>query len=279
MGDELFSGLSKLGLSDLSNLELYETEEKKVNANAENAAKKTVTEEDFLFDKTFKCPVCDNEFKSKAVKAGKAKMLGIDTDLRPRYQGIDSIKYDCIVCEKCGYSALSRYFNYISPAQAKLIKEKISTGFKGISNEGTVYTYEDAVLRHQLALANAVVKKGKASEKGYICLKIAWLMRGKAESLPNDTKDRDKLLISLKVSERDFIRKAYDGLNAAIYSEAYPIAGMDEWTFAYLVADLARQCGENANAMKLISDIIVSRAASAKLKDKARELRRMMTDK
>ncbi len=279
MGDELFSGLGKLGLSDLSDLELYESEEKKVNT-AESAIKeKTITEADFLFDKSFKCPVCDKEFKSKSVKAGKAKMLGIDTDLRPRYQGIDSIKYDCITCEKCGYSALGRYFNFISAAQAKLIKEKISANFKGLPNEGDIYTYDDAILRHQLTLANAVVKKAKVSERGYICLKLAWLMRGKAENLPKDTADRDKVIVSLKEIEKDFIKKAYDGLKEAMYSEGFPIAGMDEWTFTYLVADLARQCGDNNNSMKLISDIIVSRAASERLKDKARELRKMMTGK
>lgn len=280
MADNLFSDLSKIGLGMLSGLELYEREEKRLAAEKKEAAQAVVlVEKDYLFEKGYKCPVCDSEFKTKAVRTGKAKMLGADTDLRPRYQGIDSLKYDCIVCNKCGYSSLSRFFNNITSAQAKLVKTNISPYFKGVDNKCETYSYDEAIVRHQLALANTVIKKGKDSEKAYTCLKIAWIIRGQGENLPENTKDRAVVLESLKAKEKEYIKKAYEGFTTAIAKEVPPICGMDEWTCIYLVADLARQCEDYAVSMKLLSDLIVSKSASAKLKDKARDMRKLLQEK
>ena len=276
MAENLFGDLGKLGLGMMQDMEIYDTEDsKEEKADSQGAAaEKTVLETDFTFDKSYKCPVCDSDFKVKSIKTGKAKLLGVDDDLRPRYQGVDSLKYDSIVCSKCGYAALSRYFNYISGPQIKLIREKITPYFKGVDTNCEVYSYDEAITRHQLALVNSVTKKGKMSERAYICLKLAWLFRGKAESLPEDEQNRDKTFKELKAMEKQYITKAYEGLGSAMYKEPYPIAGMDEWTCAYLVADLAIQCEDFTKAMKLLSDIIVSKAASSKLKDRARNLRK-----
>ena len=139
--------------------------------------KPQIQEEDLLFDKSFTCPVCDEEFHSKMVRTGKVKLLSADSDLRPKYQMVDSLKYDALVCPHCGYAALSRFFKFMLPAQAKMIRENITANFKGIDTSASTYSYDDAIMRHQLALANAVVKKAKTSEKAYTCLKMAWLYR------------------------------------------------------------------------------------------------------
>ena len=115
---DLFSELSSMGISGLSGVKIFEEEKKPaVKADTSDNAAQQINEEDFLFDKKVQCPVCDKEFKSKTVKTGKSRLIGSDTDLRPKYQGIESLKYDCIVCNKCGYSALSRFFNNITSAQ------------------------------------------------------------------------------------------------------------------------------------------------------------------
>lgn len=265
----------------LSDMDLYETEDAKVDTASKETEpeEKKVVESEYIFDKTYRCPVCDSEFKTKAMKTGKAKLLNVDSDLRPKYQDVDSLKYDCVVCAKCGYAALGRYFNYVSGPQVKLIREKITPFFKGIDDKAECYTYEEAITRHQLALANAVIKKGKASEKAYICLKIAWLFRGKRENLPEDEENRDNVIKELRECEKQYIQKAYEGFAGAIYKENFPIAGMDEWTCMYLTADLAFQCEDYTRTMKLVSDIIVSKGASAKLKDRARILRKEAQNK
>ena len=280
MGDSIFSDLNKVGLGMLSGMNLYEEEEKKEAAAKKEAEKAAVPQEkDFLFDKGYRCPVCDTEFKTKAVRTGKAKMLGADTDLRPRYQGIDSLKYDCIVCNKCGYASLSRFFNSITSAQAMFIKTNITPYFKGVDTKCETYSYDEAITRHQIALANAVIKKSKASEKAYTCLKIAWLLRGQAENLPDDTKDKEAFAKELKAKEAEYIKKAYEGFTTALAKEMPPICGMDQWTLIYLVADLARQCEDYGSAMRLLSDLIVSPSASPMIKDKARDMRKLLQDK
>lgn len=280
MGSNLFSGLEQLGLFGMSNVEIFDNDEEKSkrkpdsNENAQGVHQ--ISEEDLLYDKSYKCPVCDREFKTKAVKTGKTRMISVDTDLRPKYQGIDPVKYDAIVCNKCGYAALSRFFNFLTIPQAKLITINISPNFKGVSDTVDKFSYDDAILRHRLALVNAVVKKSRTSERAYICLKLAWLMRGKAENLPKETPDYDSLIDELKRSEQEFIEKAYEGFMGAMSKELFPICGMDEYTFTYVTADLARKCGDYDIAYRLIGDVIVSRTASNKLKDRARDLKEMI---
>ena len=84
--DNLFSGLEELGLSNLSNINVYDDKDKKDAKESQEKPQVTVSEEEFIFDKTYICPVCDSEFKSKSVKTGKIKLLSLDSDLRPRYQ-------------------------------------------------------------------------------------------------------------------------------------------------------------------------------------------------
>ena len=138
------------------------------------------------------------------------------------------------------------------------------------------YTYDDAILRHRLALVNAVVKKSKISERSYICLKLAWLMRGKAENLPKDTENYDAVIKELADGEAEFTQKAFEGFKAAMSKELFPICGMDEFTFIYVTADLARKSKDYQLSLRLLSDVIVSRTASNKLKDRARDLKEII---
>lgn len=270
----IFSGLESFGLGKLKNVDIFEEEKSKgVQKKAEGENKPKVTEADILFDKSYTCPVCDHEFKAKTVRTGKVKMLSADTDLRPKYQLVDALKYDAVVCPKCGFAALNRFFSYMTSTQAKLIKEHISLSFKGINNDVEVYTYDDAIDRHKLALLNTIVKRGKTSEKAYTCLKTAWLCRGKAENLPQDTPDRDKVLAELKQNEDELVKDAYEGFTAAFMKEQFPLCGMDELTATYLVADLARRSGKYDEATRWISKVITSRAANERIKSKARDLK------
>ncbi|WP_066714928.1 DUF2225 domain-containing protein [Clostridium sp. Marseille-P299] len=273
----LFSGLESLGLGKLSKLNVYDEEQSsKKNDNTQHVQQ--LSEADFLFDKTFKCPVCDQEFKSKTVKAGKVKLVSADTDLRPKYQLVDSLKYDVVACPHCGYAALNRFFNYMTSMQSRLIKESISASFKGLAPEGDVLSYDESITRHKLALVNAIVKKAKLSERAYTCLKTAWLIRGKAESLPADTKDLPKVVEELHKEELEFLTKAYEGFVEAFSKELFPMCGMDENTTTYLVADLARRIGRYEEATRLISKVLTSRDANERIKVKAREIKDLISD-
>ena len=272
---DVFSGLESLGLTGLSKVKIYEEEkpEPAKESAKESVVAPVVQEVDFLFDKKMLCPVCNQEFKAKTVKTGKPRLVGADSDLRPKYSGIDSIKYDAIVCPNCGYAALSRFFSYMTGAQAKLIKENVTSSFKGFTEKGDTYSYEEAIKRHKLALYNSIIKKSKNSERAYTCLKIAWLFRGMRENLPADTKDAAKVKEQCSKSELEMIASAFEGFTVSRSKEDFPICGMDECTFDYLLADLALKLGKYDIADKYASSVIVARTANTKLKERARSLR------
>lgn len=272
----LFSNLGQFGLGKLEKMDVFEEDVKKEDSDGAAEEKHTIMEEDLLFDKGYTCPVCDQEFHSKMVRTGKVKLLSADTDLRPKYQLVDSLKYDALVCPNCGYASLSRFFKFMLPAQAKMIRENITTNFKGVDTTGNTYSYDDAIARHQLALANAVVKKAKTSEKAYTCLKIAWLYRGKAESLPKDTENYNQEIQALKKQEVELLDNACEGFLSAYSKESFPMCGMDELTMTYLVADLCRRTGRFEESARWISRVLTSRTANERIKNKARDIKELL---
>jgi uncharacterized protein (DUF2225 family) len=182
-----FSGLEKLGFSGMENLDItQDKKEKKKKTPAE--AKKVVrlTEKDYLLDKKIICPICDREFTTKTVKSARLKRLEPDSDLRPNFNGIDSVKYDVTVCPHCGYAALNNRFPHVSPTELRLIREGVASKFKSAPEfKGDTYTYEYAIERLKLTLVSTMVRRGKVSEKAYVCLKTAWLIRAQMKELPH----------------------------------------------------------------------------------------------
>lgn len=275
----LLSGLGKLGLKNLEDMDLYEAEKKPEEVAAVKPAAPVVQETDFLFDKSYECTICDGKIKARTMKAGKAKLLRADTDLRPVYENIEPIKYDVITCPHCGYAALTRYFKGLTASQMKAIKETISASFQPVNEEKDTYTYEEALDRYKLCLANAIVKHAKASEKAYICLKTGWLLRSMRENLDKEAEDFDKKAAELKEQEDEFIKNALEGFLAARQSESYPMCGMDEITMEYLIAALAMESDQFDVASRIISSILVSPSATTRMKDKARDLKEALMAK
>ena len=73
----LFSGLEAFGLKN-ENRKIYEEpeESKKTETIKQEKKEIPVKEEDILFPKSHVCPICDEAFKSLAVKAGKVRNIG-----------------------------------------------------------------------------------------------------------------------------------------------------------------------------------------------------------
>ena len=154
-----------------------------------------------------------------------------DFDLRPRFQYIDTNKYDVSSCPQCGYTAMNRYFTHLSTGQVKMIEEGVCHKFKGQKQPKEEpmepYSYEKAIERYKLALYNTLVKKGKNSEQ------------------------------------------AYEGFLKAIASENFPMCGMEESTVNLLMANIAYKLGKVDIASRFISMILTSQAASRVAKDRA----------
>lgn len=250
--------------------------EKPVIKTEEKPAEKkkiVYNEADFLFDRKYECPVCHEKFTSKSVRSGKIRAVRTDKDLKPVFEQLEPIKYDVALCPHCGYAALNRYFGGLASVQVNAIKENISSRFKAAENGNSFYTYEEALSRYKLCLANAIVKQGKVSEKAYIALKTGWLLRSMGEALDHEAEDYEKKAEEIKKQEREYLKNALDGLIEAMQKEDYPICGMDEVTLKYLIAVLAMEFEQYDISSKLISGILVSPSTSSRIKDKAREIK------
>lgn len=271
----LFSGLEQLGLGKYNDAKLME-EKKSDEVFLDGAGKQIpkVTEEDVLYDKRYTCPVCDVSFTSKTVRAGKIKLIGKDSDLRALYEIADPHKYDVIACENCGYSSLGRYFGKISTRQMRDIKDQVGTNFRGISNDKDLFTYDDAILRYKLALVCCIVKHAKSSEKGYTSLKMAWILRGKRLSL----KPGDAMIKQLYEEEMECITNAYTCFVDALANEMMPIAGMDESTIKYLMAELARKLKKYDESAKLLAEVLTSKATPTRIKEEALNVKQLLKE-
>ncbi|MBR5800924.1 MAG: DUF2225 domain-containing protein [Lachnospiraceae bacterium] len=276
----LLSGLDKLGLGGLEGMNLFdEADSKEAEIVKSKAPETVVMETDFLFDKTYECPVCYQSMKERTLKTGKAKLARTELNLRPVYEEIEPLKYDVIVCPHCGYASLSRFFGYMAPTQVKAVKENISATFRRNIVWKETYSYEDAIERYQLCLVNAIVKKAKASEKAYICLKAGWLAQAMQENMPVDDPDYASRQKEAKVLEREFMKNALEGFIGARQSESGPICGMDQNTVDYLIAVLAMEFGKYEVSGKLVSNIIVSPSSNERMKDRAREVKEILIEK
>lgn len=276
---DLLSGLGQFGLGNLENMNLYE-EPKKANESGEGGqAAPVMQEQDYLFDKSFGCPVCNVDFKARTVKVGKVKLSGTDIDLRPKYEQVDLLKYDVIMCPHCGYAALSRFFKFVTSNQIKNIKEKISASFKPQEDTNEIYTYDEALERYKLTLVNAIVKQARPSEKAYICLKAAWLLRGKAEHLDTSDPEYENKKKEIEEEENNFLHNALEGFISARQTESFPMCGMDETTVDYLIAVTAMRFEQYDVSNRLISGILTSATANPRMKDKARTIKEMLVKK
>ncbi len=266
----LFDGLEALGLSSLKNSQLYEKAKVKNKYETEKEAveEKPVDEKDFLFEKQFECPVCDAKFRQWVVRSNKARLVGQDKDLRPHHNYIDVTKYDVVFCNRCGYAALTRYYGPLAKPHRDLLKENIASKYQPMKDAEPVLSYEISLVRYKLALLNAVCRQAKNSEKAYICLKTAWILRGMQENLPEDSKERS----DYKTKEMEYLQNALDGFISARESETPPLAGMNSTTLDYLLAVLCIQFDRLDEASKLVQGILQSTSSTSMQKEKARTL-------
>lgn len=274
----LFAGLEKFGFKADEDMDLFADENKKGSNTVETAKEAEVpTEDSFLLAKAVRCAVCDKVFKRKMVKNGRVKREEPDFDLRPRFQYIDTLKYNVTSCPYCGYTALNNYFEHLPAGQVKLVQEKICANFKAEpvkqEDEITPYDYDTAVAMHKLSLYTAIAKKGKTSEKAYNCLVISWLLRAQKESLPEDTEENKAKKAACAQEEEAFYKQAYDGFLKAVATEMFPMCGMDQSTVDFLLACMAFQFKQYDVASKCLANVITSVSANRKIKDKALDMK------
>ncbi len=235
-------------------------------------------EKTLLIDKKYDCPICEKQLHAKTVKSNAARFVDTMADLRPIHSNIVVTKYDAVCCPHCGYAALAKNFGSPTATQRKLIREKIQTNYKSHEEaECDFYTVETAISRMKMALLCTITKEGKDSEIGNICLKISWLYQDLADEVPEDDPNAAARKEHYLKEADHAAMNAYERLTNARMHESFPIAGMNETTLDYLLAYFAYKKGEHQTAMQLLSGVVTSRSVTPRLKDKALELKDLIS--
>ncbi len=256
----IFEELKEVGFDNLEKVELFPPKQE-LSDKEKEINKKKLSVEEVLYDKSYICPVCNREFKSKAIRSGKNRLLNVDLDLKANYDTVNPLIYECVVCENCGYAGLSKNFNSITNNQIRWVKEQICTKYKE-HHYPPIMTEKDAVLRYKLALLTSYVKKAKDGEKAYICLKLAWLYRDMKET----------------ALEELFLQHALTGFENAYNNERFPIFELGELTTAYIIADIHRRMKNYDKAMQWVGFVVMDRSVSLRLKTKALHLKGVIAE-
>lgn len=274
---DIFADLEKLGIKATSDKDTVEREEIDLSSFTSSKKKNVACEKDYIFEKTYECPICGQPFREKTVKIAKKRIVGHEEDLKPVYEGIEVGKYDVILCPHCGYATLMDSFGLVNPTISKLIKAGVSAKFKMKKDSyGDIYTYDDAIDRFKLALVNCIVRRGHFGDRAYLCLRLSWLYRAKVSEVPECSNDYEVLVKKYKNLEMEFVKKAYECFTESLAKEMFPIAGMDEVTLSYVMGVLARKCGDYDNSMKLLGRVIFSRGAKENIKELARTQKKIL---
>ena len=251
----MFEGLEQFGIKESEDINIFE-EEKVVQAAIDKTEK--AKKENALFLSKVDCPVCKKKSTMPAIKSRYLRILKKDTDLMPIYEGINGLFYGITLCSECGYANLSTGFNKLRPTQKKLIKDNISLVWtKKVYDD--YLTLEDAIDLHKLALYNAIVKKSLNSEKSILCLRLSWLCRL--------NKDKEQ--------ETKFQEEALKGLNKA-YLQDSDLVGLSSDEVLYLLGELNRRLGNETDALRYFSQVLVCPTAPYSLKEDVRDIRDMM---
>jgi len=272
-----FSGLEKYGISGTDDLDITKDEKHEKSGSSssgQDPAKETKVEErDLILEKKVICPVCNNEFNTKIVKTGRVRRKEPDFDLRPRSEAIDTLKYDVTACPRCGYAALNNYFVHLSSTQIHILKEEVWKKFKPNPKKKTeINSYEDALNAYKLALLSAMVKRARISEKAYICLKAAWILRDMIKLQSDDTEEGRKNKKALTEEYAGFYRQAYEGFLKARSTEMPPYCGMDNTTLDFMLANMSVYLHKYETASRLVGNLLVSSAPS-RVKSKCVDLK------
>ena len=234
------------------------------------------TDEEYIFEKKMTCVVCDKPFTTKILKSNRARRLGSDADLRPRYEHIDTLKYGICSCPNCGYSAMHSTFSHISPRQVSNIKQQVCVHVMPENRMGWEgYTYDQAIRMHDLALQCADAKLAKNGEKAYLHMLLSWLYREKekeAEAISFEELRTLEMERCHTQAEEHYLA-AFEGFQQAMMNEMFPIAGLNQPTLEYILAYMAFHFGKLEVSAKLIGSVLTTSSASRNVKDRARDLK------
>ncbi len=208
-----------------------------------------------ILQKKMNCPICKTEFIAPRVRTPKIRLHSTDDDLRPYYEGIDTVAYEVITCTVCGYSAIAKTFENINDLNRVAVEKYLLENYKKREWPLIVDT-QTAIEKFLLALQCLESRKGNVGEKAYIYLKLSWLFR---------VHTRENALESELFCQKKFIESA----EKTFAELRFPVLDFEESVFLYLIGEISRRVGDYERANKYIGKVLIDRNTSEKLKERA----------
>lgn len=176
-----------------------------------------------LYDKNIKCPICNNPFSSKRLRASACRVDKRDEDFCTFYKSHNPMHYEILVCPHCAYAASENSFDNLSQKEIATIKELLSGKVINRSFCGE-RTITDALDSFKLALFLAKSRNAKNSIIAGLSLKLAWIYR--------EMKDEKEI---------GFLEHALENYKVAYDKEDLPLGNLDEISVQYLLGELSRR--------------------------------------
>ena len=248
-----------------------------INEGPGPAATETVTisntELSCLFDRKHVCPVCDREFTVKTVKSGTVRSDGMDVDMYQRVVNIDVVKYRVIECPHCGYADMDTTFDRMMDRERKTLKgESLKWSLPDSPSDGE-REYEEAFRMYRSAIRCDLIRGAKKGKRAYTALHAAWVLRGWRNMLTDmGTKVRSEDPMS-EEEENKLLRYALKNYKEAELTEDFPISGMDEPTFDYLMGALSYETGNITDSGKYVLKALQNKSLKAVIRIMAEDLR------
>ncbi len=216
--------------------------------------------EQFYNVKDTTCANCNHTFKVPFPRYQRMRMKQSYENLRVEYEGVEPVFYEVIFCPNCGYTRLRSEFDNLTDLKRKLFKEEIGNKFKPRANV-VVIDAQKAIEKFKFSFITAKAMKLKSSEIAMIYYKLSWI-----KQIAND-----------KEGYTNAVKNAYDWFEKALQEENFPVLSVDEDTCEYLMGVFAKDFGDYAKALKHCSKVITSDFASDRLKERARDLKDVVT--
>ncbi len=233
---------------------------------------KMYNEAGLLYDKKYTCPVCGKEFTSKVVRTGKAFLEGMDLDLRQRFVNLDPIKYYVLECPKCGYADMESTFEKVNRFELEELKKNKTIKSLAAKLPYDIRDHAEALMHYKSAMRCDLIRKAKYGKRGYTALYTAWLLRGwrEAMNIAGETvTDTDPMS---EKEEYKLLKYAYTNFREAELKESFPINGIKENTFDYIMAALSYMLDNKAESYKYVTRVLHGENLTPTLRIKAEDL-------
>lgn len=164
---------------------------------------------DPLYQVTYSCLFCGNDFRSSRVRPSFKKPHKRDADFCLHYHEINPEYYVVRVCKHCGFATTENFTMKITDSQKQLFVEKIGEQWQG-HDYGNSRTWKEALEAYKLALICAQIKEESSRVIAGILHHIAWMYRYK-----EDVEMENRFLAYSLDSYTAVFESGEDELNAA----------------------------------------------------------------